>query len=248
MKLLELIIKESTNEDRAIISLSTELYSVLKQYADTDIDYDDEDTELKRIGKIGQIVNTPLEALNDITIYIQSDYGLSQRMENEYGNKGHIDAPGGVWLGDTKSLILNSDYLSVENMKSTISHELRHALDDVKSNFMASRSPSYNTPGNKSFRKVTSDPHMGNLAYLAQPAEINARFVQVLDDMVPIMKRATQPNAKVGKNFVMQQFKLALERHNIAHLFPEKEKSSSYKRLLKRGVDFIEKEMAYLKK
>jgi hypothetical protein len=134
-------------------------------------------------------------------------------------------------------------------MKSVIAHELRHAMDDVKSGYKANQSDRYETPRNKSYRRVTKDPHMGNLAYLAQPAEINARFIQVLNKLVDqnqIAALAKYPQDQITMR-AERILKRAMDTYNITHLFPEKEKSRDYKRLLKRGMDFITKELNHIR-
>lgn len=247
MRLREFFLTETAEEDRAIISLALPIYKYLQQYADQDLDYDDED-EIIYVGKIGQLFDTPLEGLRHVRLEIQSDIGLLERINDRRalsGEKPIFEAPGGVWYSDTNTIVLNADYLSVDSMKSAISHELRHALDDVKSDYRVSDSAFYSTPRKKSHRKVTKDPKLGDLTYLAQPAEINARFVQVLDDMVPnIARMKSLPLEKARRN-LHKILIYRMEKNEIAQLFPEKEKSKHYKRLLKRGAEFIDKELAY---
>lgn len=248
MRLVELFLNETTEEDRALISLAEPIYRYLQKYADQDLDYDNED-ELIYVGKIGQLFDTPVEALNNIKIEVQSDIGLLERINNRgalSGKKPIFEAPAGVWFADSNSIVFNADYLSYDYMKSTIAHELRHALDDVKSEYRVSSSSRYSTPKKKSFRNVTKDPHMGDLSYLAQPAEINARFVQVLDDLVGKIKRASVLPFDEARAKLHKQLKFNFDKHNITHLFPEKEKSRDYKRLMKRAVDFIDKELRHL--
>lgn|SRR5574337_367175 len=248
MKLVELFLNETTEEDRALISLAEVIYKYLQKYADQDLDYEDDDAPLL-VGKIGQLFDTPLRGFDDIKIEVQSDMGLLERVNNKRafeGKKPIFDAPAGVWYADANTLVFNADYLSTDYMKSTITHELRHALDDIKSEYKVSNSEKYSTPKKKSFRKVTNDPHMGNLAYLAQPAEINARFTQVLDDLVGKIKRVAHLPTKEARDKLHGQIKYGFDKHNISHLFPEKEQSRDYKRLMKRAVDFIDKELQHV--
>jgi hypothetical protein len=44
----------------------------------------------------------------------------------------------------------------------------------------------------------------------------------------------------------MKVLKRLFIMHNITSLFPEKTASSDYKRLVKRAVDFIQKEISYV--
>jgi hypothetical protein len=254
MRLVELFLIETTEEDRAIISLSSAIYKYLQKYADQDLDYanpDDEEQEVVRLGKLGNLFDIPIEGMNDINLEIQSDMGLIDRVRRDKPDSSTdtpgADAPGGMWYGDNKTMVLNSDYLSSDDMQSVITHELRHAMDDIKSGYKANASSRYSTARNKSYRNVTKDPHMGNLAYLAQPAEINARFLQVLNKLVgqiPALAKYPQNQFTMRAERLLKR---AMEVYNISHLFPEKEKSRDYKRLMKRGMDFIQKELAHVK-
>lgn len=268
------IITETTEEDRAIISLSSAISSYLTQHYDNsdedelssdnpDFDFDDderndEDTTID-VGTIGQLFDTPLNILNPIHIQIQSDYGIRQRRKWESGSTV-IRKPGsddvlGLWYGDKNVIILNKDYLGSNSLKTVISHELRHALDDYKSGFAAGDSAGYNTAKDKESRKELRKakrkgeerkmPVAGSYEHLAEPAEINARFIEVLHSMVPIIKHAYKMSPDRMKAYVMDAFEKKLDYHNISTLFPDKEKSKDYRRLVNRGKDFIQKEMSH---
>jgi len=43
----------------------------------------------------------------------------------------------------------------------------------------------------------------------------------------------------------MNEFNKLMKHYSISELFPEKDQSKDYKRLIKRGVDFIDKEIAF---
>lgn len=277
MRLVELFLNETTEEDRAIISLSSAISDYINnKYGDSDLDdsddefddfddFDDEFDDRKfdihgdedkpiTIGTIGELFDTPIPAMNSIKIEIQSDYGIRQRRKKETDAK-IIKRPGeedimGIWYQNGPIMVLNRDYVGTPKLKSVIAHELRHALDDIKSDNKANKDDGrYSTPKKKSYRKVTNDPHMGNLSYLAQPAEINARFAQVLNRLVD--QNQIAPLAKYPQDqFTLRAQRLllrAMEAYHISHLFPEKEKSRDYKRLLKRGMDFIVKEFNHIK-
>jgi hypothetical protein len=229
-------------------------------FDDNDFDsYDSDDDTLGDIedpqdlehdlGTIGELFNTPLEILNPIRIILLSDYGIGQRRAKEQPDDIHKgpngDNPIGLWYGDSKEMVLNMDYLGTNTLKSTIAHELRHALDDFKSNFQANKDGGrYSKAKNKEYHKPGAEKHM---KYLAEPAEINARFVQVLHAMVPIIKRAAKLEPEKGKQLIDRSFKKLLDTYNIDTVFPEKTASKDYQRLVKRGLDFIEKEFAHAK-
>jgi len=264
MRLQELFLVETTEEDRAIISLSSAISQYLKKYEEEDFDkeYSDDEYDLDDepeddsdetifVGRIGELFDTPLEILEPITIELQSDYAIRQRMKKEDGadvirspDKGSIN---GLWYGHNATMVVNKDLLGTNALQSTISHELRHALDDFKSDFEANKAGGrYSKAKNKAHRKVTKDPHVGNLAYLGQPSEINSRYLQAMNAMVPSIKRAAKLAPEMVQPSIMRDLKRAFEAFRITDLFPEKEKSRDYKRLIKRAMDFIDKELKHV--
>jgi len=244
MRLVELFLNETTEEDRAIISLAEPFYSFLQKYADQDLDWDDENTETLYLGKIGQFFDTPFVGIDDIKITIMSDSALLERIKKE--NPRAKDAPAGLWDANTKTIIFNSDYLSTDFMKSTIAHELRHMLDDIKSEFRVAGSKRYSTPKDKEYRKSKNDPYAPDMQYLAQPAEINARFVQVLNSLVPKIKRLSSLPSVEARDRSHKMLRYEMDMNDVAGMFRDKENSPDYKRLLKRGADFIDKELQHL--
>jgi hypothetical protein len=244
MRLVELFLNETTEEDRAIISLSEPIYSFLQKYADQDLDWDDENSETLYVGKIGQFFDTPFEGIDDIKITIMSDSALLDRIRKE--NPKAKDAPGGLWDANTRTIIFNADYLSADFMKSTIAHELRHMLDDIKSEFRVAGSKRYSTPKDKEYRKTKNDPYAPDMQYLAQPAEINARFIQVLRALVPKIKRLSSQPKLEARNKLHKMLRYEMDMHDVAGMFRDKNNSSDYKRLLKRGAAFIDKELEHV--
>ncbi len=261
MRLQELL--ETTEEDRGLISLSSAISDYLKtvdvdseenapEYDDEyDSDFDDDRGERDEpiiLGKIGDLFDTPFEVLNKVTLELQSGFGLKARDgRSNDGPTGSIIK--GLWDGNNGTLVLNKDYVGTKSIKSTIAHELRHALDDYKSNGEAFKiGGRYVTPKKKEHRKPTNDPYFGNVAYLAEPAEINARFVQVLHDLVPVIQRSVKLPGDNGKRSIESGLNKLFQDHKIADLFPEKTKSKAYQRLVKRAHDFINKELAHVQK
>lgn len=253
MRLVELFIHESSEEDRAIISLTGPIYNLLQNYADQDLDFEDEGQETIIVGKIGDFFDTPFDGVDNITLEIQSDEALLRRMKKI--DPKVKNSPNGLWDPNTKTIVFNSDYLSTPYMKSTIAHELRHMLDDVKSDFKAAGSNKYSLPKDKEFRdkmrngEVIPAPRHSSgdsMSYLAQPAEINARFIQALDDLTPVIRRvATKFPFNQARDHLHKYFIGMLDRHHIRDMFREKDKSPDYKRLLKRGADYIDKELIH---
>jgi hypothetical protein len=246
MKLYELFLKETTEEDRALISLASAINDYINQNTDTS-------NKAVSIGTIGDLFDTPLPILNSISIILDTEQGILQRMKEENPDdvaENNEDVVG-IWYSHNKTLVLDKDYIGSSEMKGIVAHELRHALDDFKSDFKANKpgtptkKNSYLTPKNKEHRRTTNDPYFGDIGYLAQPAEINARFLQVLNQMVSTIRQASGLPKDRVRPIVMQEFKNALTHYQISDLFPEKDQSKDYKRLIKRGVDFIDKELAH---
>jgi hypothetical protein len=242
MRLQELFLQETTEEDRAIISLANAVYRHVSKY----VDYiDPNSTKPLDIGKIGDFADTPLDGFEDIKLELQQGDALGRRTAE--ANKEEYDGkePNGVWFNEVPAIAINSDKISSERIKSTISHELRHALDDLKSDGRASSSLRYRTPKKKEHRK--KDPYSEkNYPYLAEPSEINARFNQVLDGLVDSIAKNSNMDPKQLWDHEIKVLKRLFIMHNITSLFPEKTASRDYKRLVKRAVDFIQKEIKYI--
>ena len=267
MKLLEMFLVETTEEDRAIISLASALWHEALKYKKKEVepepyyndDFDDdgesipdiedpEEDETISLGKIGNLVDTPLQKLKNVKIDLQSDYGMRKEIKKAH-NLDKIREKGayyGLWDPESKTITLNRDLIDEPAVRSAVAHELRHALDDYKSNFKASSSTRYSTPKDKSFRGVEKDPIYGDADYFARPEEINARFIEVLNSMVPKIRSAVKevPPEQL-RSYILAEFRDALDFHHILKYFPQGAKSPDYKRLMKRGVDFIQKEIQH---
>ena len=240
MRLQELF--ETTEEDRALISLSSAIYGKLQSYISHHTD-----EKIVNIGKIGDMFNTPIETLDNVSIEIQGGESFLERAEDKPIKDIVKDSKAKVfafWEAETDTIVLNVEYLSEPRMRTTITHELRHALDEYKSgSFPASpRNPDpaninkYFTPKKKEHKKNT----------LASPAEINARFVEILDVLsTSIIPRSLKLPTNEIRPKVMNDLKHLFVKYDIAKFFPEETKSNDYKRLIKRAVDFIDKELSH---
>jgi predicted secreted protein len=259
MRLVELFLVETTEEDRAIISLASSIYDYIQQFDDVstepedfDPDFDDDefaekDEKIITLGRIGDLFDTPLDILNTVTLELQSSYGIKERLKKEeepgQESKGEVL---GIWYNHNSTIVLNKDYLTSNKMKTSIVHELRHALDDYKSDFKANQQERrYTTPRKKEHRVKKHEND--DTPYIAEPAEINARFVQVLHGLVDPIKRAVKLDPEDANKLILGTLNKLLSFHRIEELFPERTQSKSYKRLVKRAVDFIEKEIQHAK-
>lgn len=254
MRLQELF--ETTEEDRALISLSSSIYELLKPYMGSDnTKYDDPAQELIHVGMIGDLFDTPVVTLNDVNIDLQSGIPFWERSKDsastdEFDGSKQILA---FWDEPTKTIVLNLDHIDASRMKTTITHELRHALDEVKSGSFPpspkNKTPDitnrYFTPKKKEHRK--HDPY-STVQYRAMPAEINARFVEILDVLanriIPLRYEKVEP--QLIKRQLSRDFSNLLTKYEIADLFPEKTASKDYKRLVKRAYDFMQKEISHI--
>jgi hypothetical protein len=242
MRLVELFLIETTEEDRAIISLANVIYRHVGKYMDY---IDPESTKPVPIGKICDFADTPLDGFEDIEIELQQGEALSRHVAELHKEEYSGRKIGGVWINGEPKIILNADNIGSDRIKSIIVHELRHALDDLKSEGKASSSTRYSTPKKKEHRK--NDPYSGkNYPYLAKPEEINARFAQVLDGLVDSISKNSNMRPDQLWDQEIKVLKRLLSAYDISSLFPEREKSRDYKRLIKRAVDFIQKEIKYI--
>lgn len=218
MRFMQFLV-ETTEEDRAIISLSEVMYKRLAAKHGETVD----------LGTIGDMFDTPIVALNDVRIMLVSDEDMRKVAMKLFGRPS---GSRGVWAPEENTIYINSSHLDKSSAKSTISHELRHALDDVKSNYRAGDSYGYNTaPDDRD-------------QYKGQPAEINARFAEVMHYLTAYMAQQNQLGTLNRDDVVTRLYEL-MEKKQISTMFPEKTQSKAYKRLLKRAMDFVTKEIAY---
>ena len=240
MRLQELF--ETTEEDRALISLSSAVYDRVKPYIGTD------DDSLISLGKIGDMVDTPLQAVNDVSVELLGGDAFIERAKDPDEDAAMYEGKEllAFYEEDTRTVVLNSDFLDRQRMKTSITHELRHALDEIKSGSYPGNAKRYFTPKKKEHRK--DDPY-STTQYRAQPAEINARFVEVLDILskrIPKWYDSNQLDAKDIKKKLSSDFNNLLVKFEIADLFPERTQSKDYKRLVKRAYDFMQKEINHI--
>ena len=255
MRLQELFLTETTEEDRALISLAGPIFSKLSEFSTVPL----EKGQVLNMGTIGDLFDTPINILDPVKLSIWTnedivDDFVPEDKRSEY--LGDSDSTGkrniyGLWDADSNTIILNYDFIASNSIKSVITHELRHALDDYKSEFKAGKSKRYSTPRKKEHRKdYSNDPYASNdqksQPYRAQPAEINARFSEVLHGITAQARHAMKRDPAEMKPRLMRDLKKLLDMKHISDLFPEKEQSKDYKRLIKRAVDFIDKEVAHL--
>ena len=247
MRLQELF--ETTEEDRALASLSSAIYTKLQEFQ-YGVDEYNESNETYNVGKIGDIFDTSIPSLDNINIKIQSDDGIFKRvkMHNlDVKRDPYKEFISGAWDASEDAIIFNEDHLNSNNMKTVVTHELRHALDDIKSDYKAGESKKYFPASNK--YKYSGEPENTPVIpakdYSNQGGEVNARFAEVLHAATMSIRRAYALPPDQIKAKIMQDLRKNFAITHIADSFPQKEKSPQYKRLMSRALDFITKEMQY---
>lgn len=244
-------LNETADEDRALISLGASVY-------DTIIKYDGKlSEEVISVGTIGELYDTPVTVLDNVKIELQSGVNFAVYAEDD--PKATKTNKHAVWNADDFSIRFNLELLDTQRMRTTPTHELRHALDEVKSDSYKGGGNKYFTPKKKEHRKVYHDANgevdktdaRNMIPYLAQPGEINARFTEVLDQLVTLIpKRFNNPHVSADniKRQLSHDLKNIFVKYNIAELFPEKTQSPDYKRLYKRAYEFMNKEIQHVEK
>lgn len=248
---------ETTEEDRALISLSSAMYDKITSYKGTDLDSID-------IGKIGDMYDTSITALNGVSLAIQGGDTFLRRLheipEKDILLDKHRESSAvAFWDEDADTVVFNKDYLDNTRIRTTITHELRHALDSVKSGKFPNDANRYFTPKKKEHRKlyynaageVDSSDARNLIPSLAQPAEINARFSEVLHKLTDFVKLRYSDGPRGNKPHLLKaqltrDFNSLLNHYHIADLFPEKTQSKDYKRLVSRAYDFMQKEINHI--
>ncbi len=250
MRLFELLL-ETPQEDKVIIQLARVINSALSDSSKKKPQSMQKYISMLPINmqnEIGDYFNNiriELKSSDEISSYL-NDTG-SNSMSQDYGNNrvvglwhpdgGPDDSPESNTNSPSGSIILNKDSIGTTEFISTLAHELRHALDDAKSKMGAADSKRYNTPRKKAH-------HDDEYGYMAQPAEINARFIQAMESLsraIPVIYKL--PSEKI-KPRIKQAINQAFSNNHISDLFPEKSESREYKQLIKRAVKFAEGEMA----
>lgn len=241
---------ESADEDRAIISLSSAIYEKLQEFQPKVTPYN-APKKTYNFGKIGDLFSTSIPVMDDIYVKIQADKEIWKHgggpvlRPTRDPDKKYI---GGLWDPDEYSVVFNENWLKSNYMKTVITHELRHALDDVKTDFRAGESKRYFSGVNRHkyiVKPPLNEPPITHDEYLVQPGEVNARFSEVLHGMTMAIRRAYGLPPENIKPYIMQSLRDNMATKQVADLFPHGKDSSQYKRLMKRALEFIKKEMAH---
>ncbi len=175
MRLFELLL-ETPQEDKVLIQLGRLISSQLVP---------PKGKKAKKVGSLQQFIEQlPGQSkkilqnkLNDIQLEYKAEVPMiTYAYWRPSGERGDYGNPEGT-------IVLDSQFCGTTEMASNIVHELRHVLDDAKSSMQTANSKRYITPRKKEHQN-------DEYAYMAQPAEINARFAQAMESLaraIPII-------------------------------------------------------------
>lgn len=118
---------------------------------------------------------------------------------------------------------------------STLSHEMQHALDDLKSSGKALQDPA-------SFKGLNKD-YQG---YLKRPYEVNARFQQATMDIAKYVAMPKNDGSKTTQQNLPDLIRYAFQKNQLDKIYEKNQ--PEYKRLLSRAYKFFDAEMNAPKK
>lgn len=124
---------------------------------------------------------------------------------------------------DTKTIIVPR---VDKDLTSELVHELRHALDDVKSSGKFLQGKKTITPRSSASSRTS---------YLSSPVEINARFSQAIHSIIKDLN-GTNPT----RQEIVDAIKIEFVAHDIAPFFPNRLKDPAYRRLFSRALSYLE--------
>jgi hypothetical protein len=226
-------ITETTSQDKLIVKLANEINSLINKY-----EYNEKVIKqglyLGKIEKISKIDNeSDIAILNPVHIELVSDSYMNKIAPGKTGARA-------LWDPNIKTVYLNTDYIGDPRMARLIAHELRHALDSYLSDFDSGKG--YDIPRKKEYRysgDPLKDPKRARTDYLARPSEINARFLEVLHLITPVIEHAVKTKKSDAFNYSFDKLKYYLKKKEILDLFPEGTESTDLRRLYNRGIDYI---------
>ena len=118
---------------------------------------------------------------------------------------------------------------------STLSHEIQHALDDLKSQGKALADPIL-------YKGMSNDYQ----SYLKRPYEVNARFQQATMDIAEYVAMPKKDGSKATQKDLPELIRYAFEKNQLDKIYEKNQKE--YKRLLSRAYKFFQAEMNAPKK
>ena len=223
--LIREMLTETTDEDRALSSLAKTLFTVVTRFSSTN-------PKGGVVGRIGKIVDTPLVALSKIKIKVLPNTKFYRELGEDLPPEGKAPASG-FWDPNTDTIVLNMYYENSLRWHKTIVHEMRHALDDVKSEYRASDKNRYSQHRD---------------GYLHTPMEIHARYLAGVHMALQRLKRMY--NAGDSKQQVLASLpgiiNDVLDANQITRVLPGRYNDPAYKRLASRAYQLLSTEVNHI--
>lgn len=211
MKINDLLM-ETVQDDQAISTIATEITDYIKDNS--------EDFELNsKAIPISELIDfDPTDDSIEKLLAIKIEFG-----HIEFGHIGPNNAFG-VYKHATKTIKINSEFLDMQlwdSIETNIVHELRHALDDIKS-----KGKLYKSKHLPRYRSARNSDDINSA-----PAEINARLQQAQHRMKGKIKRLS--GIPTSSELTKIIFK-CLKRYDLLDYFPEGTADPAFKRIVGR--------------
>lgn len=223
MRIQEIIL-ETTEDDRSISTLAARLRKRVIAFA----------ADKPRggvIGKLAELVNgTPLESMAGVTLQVLPN-SLFYKSLGDPEKDPKAGSVHGFWDPDRNRIVLNLRHVQALSLSKTIAHELRHALDDIKSDYRAS------DPDNRYGKHPEGS--------LYQPDEINARYAESMH--IAILKIGKLAREGWTKTELMSELpeiiEFAFKANLITHVMPTRYSDRAYRHLVSRAYRLLSAEI-----
>ena len=223
MRLQEILL-ETTEEDRRISTLAAQLRKRVMAFV----------AGKPRggiIGKLAELVKgTNLESMAGVTLQVLPN-SMFYKSLGDPERDPKAGSVHGFWDPDRNRIVLNLRHVQALSLSKTIAHELRHALDDIKSDYRAS------DPDNRYGKHPKGTLH--------QPDEINARYAESMH--IAILKIGKLAREGWTKAELMSELpeiiKFAFDANLITHVMPNRYSDRAYRHLASRAYRLLSAEV-----
>lgn len=186
---------------------------------------------------------------NVIRLYRVNLFHLFPESDDELPHDGYHDKTNRLIVLD-KTLARN-----IEKMESILTHELRHAVDNLKS--VKEITPTTPVPLSAKLLKTgkalsqrsaqDSDDYSENFnAYLAEPHEVNARFTQVVRVLNKQVNK--DPTLLTRHGALWELIQTLFNHYSISTVYPLGTANPKYRHLLARVYKFVTTELSKIGK
>jgi len=204
MKIADLL-TETVQDDQAITAIASEIISYVK-----------ENPEEFEAGSSAIPIADLIDTTDPVVKKLSS-------IRIEFGHTGSIST-GGIYKHPSKTIKINSEFLTMQlwdRIETNLVHELRHALDDVKSDgklYKGEYLPQY---------RSAKDANDTNSA----PSEINARLAQAQHLMMNQIKQLSDTPSSIELNRIIFD---CLKKFDLVSYFLNGTADPAFKRLVSR--------------